>query len=99
MAATAALDKELAAAREPIPVRRDADSVSKGLDNAVDRASLVGRQLSSNSQRPSDKIQALSRCWHQGRVANHLEGRHGGVRGAHDAMLRNATAVGASDAA
>lgn len=41
MAMSAALDKELVAAREPIPVRRADDSVSKGLDNAVNRTSLV----------------------------------------------------------
>lgn len=43
MAATAALDKELASAREPIPVRREHDSVSKGLTNAIDRAAPVRR--------------------------------------------------------
>lgn len=45
MAATAALDKELAAAREPIPVRRADDSVSKGLTNAVDRSAIVSTLL------------------------------------------------------
>jgi hypothetical protein len=43
MAATAALDKELASAREPIPVRRDTDSVSKGLENALDRSALKAK--------------------------------------------------------